>query len=291
MSRGAQIKKPAPGLLFFLFFISAGLWAADPDYQRYDLVRESSELTAESSFHYWTEDLDGRNLHNLRFGAKLEYAFKTHHSVTLKLPYTLALLQNPEARQTVFYSFGDISLSYEYLKQFNHINLFAGPLAAIPLAENNEYARREGVFSASAGRYTLGASVSLTGIRDPVVWNAGFQYLVGLPKQERFYTSWQPGLIQFSAGFSDLINHRFGFALGITQQINLPAILGDRWDPAGVSVSTGGKGEFFILFEKDYVRFSVETSLYPLSKPFMLGLVYGHKFDLSAKKPAKDTAA
>ncbi|MDR2476456.1 MAG: hypothetical protein LBD18_01550 [Treponema sp.] len=46
---------------------------------------------------------------------------------------------------------------------------------------------------------------------------------------------------------------------------------------------SSAKGELMILFEKDTVRLSVETSLYPLNRPFLLGLVYGHKFDLSAK--------
>jgi hypothetical protein len=87
---------------------------------------------------------------------------------------------------------------------------------------------------AGDGRYSIGAGVSVTGIRDPVVWNAGFQYTVGLPKQERVYRSWQPGNIQLSAGFSDLLNYRFGFSFALTQQIGLPAIMGDHIDPAGV---------------------------------------------------------
>ena len=48
-----------------------------------------------------------------------------------------------------------------------------------------------------------GARVSMTGIRDPIVWNGDGQYLLGLPKAERFYPSWQPGNIQVSAGFTE----------------------------------------------------------------------------------------
>jgi hypothetical protein len=261
----------------------AALWAADPDYQRYDLVREPSELLVEGSFHYWTEETDAHDFHTMRLGVSAEYAFKTSHSVSFSLPYTLGLYNNPDSRQKEYYSFGDLRLSYEYLKRFNHINLFFGPLVMIPLAEQNEYAAREGVYSASDGRYSIGAGVSVTGIRDPVVWNAGFQYTVGLPKQERFYRSWQPGNMQLSAGFSDLLNYRFGFSFALTQQIDLPAIMGDHIDPAGVRVLSRAKGELMILFETDTVRVSVETSLYPINRPFLLGLVYGHKFDLSAK--------
>lgn len=281
---------PLNAFLSALMLCPAPLRGENPDYQRYDLKRESSELTLEGSFRYWTQETNEHDTHTLRFGAKAEFAFKTNHSVTLSLPYTLSAYNNPDARQTLFYSFGDISAGYEYLKQFGHINLFAGPTVTIPLTETNEYALREGVFSAGEGRYTAGANVSVTGIRDPVVWNIGFQYLVGLPKKERFYTSWEPGNMQVSAGFSHLINYRFGFSAGLTQRLSLPAIQGDHFDPAGVSVSTATKGEFLILFEKNYVQVSVETTLYPLNQPFIIGLVYGHKFELSPKKNAKEPA-
>ena len=42
-----------------------------------------------------------------------------------------------------------------------------------------------------------------------------------------------------------------------------------------------GRGEFLVLFEHDYIRFSLETSLYPLNRPVVLGITYGHQFDLS----------
>lgn len=249
----------------------------ETNYQRYDIVRETSELTVESSFRYWTEQAEGGSAHSIRLGARVEYVFKTNHSAAVSLPYTLALYNHPEARRTAFYSPGDLELSYEYLKQFGHINLFAGPFCAIPLAETNEYAAREGVYSASSGRYSAGIGVSITGIRDPVVWNVGFQYAVGLPKEERFYAAWQPGNFQVSAGFSHLINHRIGVSLGLTQKLGLPEIKDVRWDN-GVTVSTAIKGEYIILYEKDYARVSVETLLYPQGQPFIIGLSYGHKF-------------
>jgi hypothetical protein len=60
-----------------------------------------------------------------------------------------------------------------------------------------KYLSREGILTAGAGRFTAG--VLATGIMDPVVWNLGLSYDIGLPKQERFATSWIPGAIQLSA--------------------------------------------------------------------------------------------
>jgi hypothetical protein len=272
-------------LALVAWFLGARAFASDPDYQRYDLVREASELTLEASFHYWTQEIDAYNLHTLRFGASAEYVFKTNHSISLSLPYTLSVSDNPDVRQVLFYALGDISLGYEYLLQCNHLNIFAGPLVTIPLTESTEYALREGVLTSSGGRYQAGVRAALTGILDPIVWNVDLHYLIGLPKKERFYSSWQPGNIQVSAGFSHLINHQFGVALAVTERLTLPLRIEGHWDPRGMSVSTLGKGEFFILFEKDYVRLSVETNLYPLNRPWIIGLVYGHTVDLSKTPP------
>jgi hypothetical protein len=153
----------------------------------------------------------------------------------------------------------------------------------IPLAEASEYAAREGVYSASTGRYSAGVGIEITGIRDPVVWNAGFAYDVGLPKKERFYTTVEPGDIQLTVGFSDLFNERFGFSVGFTQHIKLPALYDGIGDVEDLRVSTLGQGEFLVLFEKDYIRFSLEATLYPLNNPFVLGITYGHQFDLNKK--------
>jgi hypothetical protein len=167
---------------------------------------------------------------------------------------------------------GDLGIFYEYLKQIGHINLFVGPRLSIPLGVSNEYAIREGVYSGSTGRYSAGVKVSVTGIRDPVVWHGSFGYDVGLGKEERFYRSIEPGNIQVSGGFSDLFNERFGVSADITQAIKLPEIRDGVWNREELAVSTRGRGEFMVLFEHEYIRFSLETSLYPLNQPFILGL-------------------
>jgi hypothetical protein len=67
-------------------------------------------------------------------------------------------------------------------------------------AETTEYAAREGVYSAGSGRYSAGVGVSVTDIRDPVMWHGSVWYDVGLPKEERFYRAMEPGGIE---GFHD----------------------------------------------------------------------------------------
>jgi hypothetical protein len=140
---------------------------------------------------------------------------------------------------------------------------------------------REGVLAVSDGRYMLGADFSVSGVRDPIVWNVGLQYRIGLPKAERFYTSWQPGVIQLSAGFTDLFNDRFGFSLGVYQTITLPQIHDGEWQGDTVSTAAFCRLEFLVLFEKGYVRAVVNAYAYPQNRPVVFELVYGRTFGIA----------
>jgi hypothetical protein len=270
--------------IILVFLGATFLYGQETDYQRYDLVRKKSELVLESAVKTWAETVNGLSLYTINVGLQGEYTFLTNHTVTVKLPYTLAWYNNPDKRIPWLYSFGDMRFSYEYLKQFGHINLFMGPRFSVPLAGASEYAAREGVYTASTGRYSAGAGIAVTGIRDPVVWNASFTYDVGLPKEERFHTTLEPGNTQITLGFSNLYNERFGFTVGLSQLIKLPVLYDGVGKLEDLRVTTGVQSEFLVLFEKDYIRFSLEAKLYPLNNPFVLGLAYGHQFDLSNQR-------
>jgi hypothetical protein len=261
---------------------TALLYPQETDYQRNDLVREASELTVESGLRTWMEDVNVDTLYNVTVSAGLEYT-RLSHSVKAALPYTLLLYDNQEALNRFFYHIGDLNLSYEYLKQLPHLNLFFGSFCAIPLAVSNEYAAREGVYASGEGRYEAGLSFSMTGIRDPVVWDLGVRYAFGLPKEERRYTAWRPGTIQASLAISDLFNDRFGLSLGLSETLILPRMIGMSMEPEGPVLRTGFKLEALVLFEHDYVRLSAESSLFPLYQPVVVGVVYGHNFKLTAK--------
>ncbi|MDR1095818.1 MAG: hypothetical protein LBL31_05470 [Spirochaetaceae bacterium] len=72
--------------------------------------------------------------------------------------------------------------------------------------------------------------------------------------------------------------------MGITQYIKLPVLYDGKGKPEDLRFTTAGKGEFLVLFEKDYMRFTLEATLFPLNSPFVLGFTYGRQFDLN-KKP------
>jgi hypothetical protein len=256
--------------------------AAEESWQRYDIERKREEITVEGTARFHTETADGSDFYTLAPEAGLEYGFADRHSVSVRLPYMVSFYGRSESRMRAFYAIGDIQLSYEYLKQMGHVNLFFNPEMTIPLTAANEYKTREGVLSGGAGRYTAGFAFLISGVRDPVVWTAGLRYGVGLPKEERFYTTWQPGNIQISGGATHLFNERFGGAVSLFQQINLPEISGgvfDR-DGRGASISTVMRMEALILFEKDYIKLGADAYLHPVSQPVAFSFTYGHQFEL-----------
>jgi hypothetical protein len=271
---------------FFAFILSFSwpvlLFSQETDYQRNDLVREESELTVESGLRMWTEDLNTDALYNFKVNAGIEYTFLSH-SVKAALPYSFLLYDNPAAPSRFFYYPGDINLSYEYLKQLSHLNLFFGAFMGVPLAASNEYAAREGVYASGEGRYEAGLSFSITGIRDPVVWDLDLRHSLGLPKEERHYTAWRPGTIQASFGITDLFNDRFGFSIGLSETLVLPKMIGMSMEPGGLSLLTGYRLEAVMLFEHDYLRLSAESYLFPLYQPVVVGVTYGHNFKLASK--------
>jgi hypothetical protein len=258
------------------------LFSQETDYQRNDLVLEESELTVESGVRMGLENINTDTFYNFSVNGSIEYAFLSH-SVKASLPYTLMFYDNQDALNRFFYYLGDISLSYEYLKQLSHLNLFLGSFFNIPISVSNEYAAREGVYASSEGRYEAGFSFSVTGIRDPVVWSAGLRYTFGLPMEERYYTTWRPGTIQASLGLSDLLNDRFGYSIGILEMIILPRMIDMSMEPVSLTMRTGFKLEVIILFERNYVQLSAESYLFPLYQPVTIGITYGHNFNLVSK--------
>jgi hypothetical protein len=200
------------------------------------------------------------------------------------MAHNVSLYDNPDTKRNAYYSFGDLQLAYEYTKKIKFVNLFLGSELTIPVAASSEYAAREGVFTVGSGRWGIGFSAAASGIRDPIVWSAAFKYDIGLPKIERFYTSWRPGDMQLSASILKLANDRFGFSLGLYQNILLPQINGGKWKSNDFSTATFLRLETVILFKKDYAKVSADIYTFPVGHPVAIGILYGHTFKLGEKR-------
>jgi len=259
------------------------LFAEETNFQRLDLVREENKLKLEGIFSYYMQNISGFDRYTFLPQLGIEYIFK-NHAVRSTLPYTISLLNNKDARRQVFYGFGDLTLNYEYLKQIRNLNLFFGGSWGIPLSETNEYKTREGILATGTGRHNLGLNVGITGIKDPVVWNAGLKYTFGLPKEERFFWSFEPANIQANAGITTMFNDTFGLSFNLLQTIRFPQVKDGIAKTEELRTSTIFRPEALILSEDWYVRISLDIYGYPLNMPFIVTLSYGYSFEFPKKK-------
>jgi hypothetical protein len=239
---------------------------------------EEFELRIEAQLKYWFEDIADKTLYSIMPLISTEFNFLKHHSIKASAAYTFSFYDNHEARQNIFYAPNDISLSYEYIKQIGHYNFYFGPQFSMPLGITNEYSLREGILITGAGRYMAGGTFAVTGVRDPVVWSGEIKYDIGLPKQERYGTTWLPGIIQVTFGVTDLLNDMFGFSLGLQQQVILPKILNGASVPDSLTFASNCQLEIFVLFERYYLRAAFTASAYPLNRPHIFTVTYGHVF-------------
>lgn len=254
------------------------IYAEEGEFQRLELLRDKNQLTLEGFFSYYAQNVSDFDLYAFRPQFAVEYTLK-NHGFRADLPYALAAYNNQEARRQLYYGFEDLALSYEYLKQINHLNLFFGGFWNIPLSENNEYISREGILPTGSGRHNLGLTFSVTGIKDPVVWSASFRYGVGLPKEERHYWTWEPGNMQANVGMTAMFNETFGFSLNLIQSVSLPPLKDGRAEREELRTSTVFRPAFMILSEDWYVRINLDIPAYPIPSPFVLTVLYGYSFE------------
>jgi len=266
-----------------LLFVPLFLFTQETNYQRLNLVREKNKLKLESTFSYYMQNISGFDRYTFLPQLGIEYTFR-NHMVRSTLPYTISLLNNEDARRQVFYGFGDLTLHYEYLKQIRNLNLFFGGFWGIPLSETSEYKTREDILATGTGRHNLGLNVGITGIKDPVVWNAALKYTFGLPKEERFFWSFEPANIQASAGITTMFNDTFGFSFNLFQTVRFPLIKDGIAKIEELRTSTIFRPETLILSEDWYVRISLDMYGYPLNMPFIVTLTYGYSFEFPKKK-------
>jgi hypothetical protein len=170
----------------------------------------------------------------------------------------------------------DMVVSYDYLIQMPKLNLLVGGLWNIPAADDKA---PEGI----GGRHRVGLRTSINGIlADSIVWNAGFQYAVGLPKDEWGVQSWEPGNMQGSVGIMTMLNRTIGFGLNFVQSVRLASIRdGVAWrdDMRTASIL---RPEVIIFLGTLYMRVSRDRSVYPTwsVSPFPFTIFIGSRKNL-----------
>jgi hypothetical protein len=268
--------------LFFLIICNGVIaFSQESDFNRFQINRKNDEITIEDTQSFWIQNNNSEySSYYSMSNFKLEYDFLSKHSVLILLPFAFEFDFDSTKDKNTDFSWGDLRIEYDYMKFFRNINLSLGSFVTT-LLEPVEKDAETTKLNIGSGRVCLGINTLLTGILDPVVWSVGLEYTIGLPDKDGTV---QPGNIQLQASISNLVNERFGFALGIYPRIGIPEIQDGTIHTSTLSITSFIRPEIFIMFDHDYVRFSLDAYTYPFGTPFVFNIIYGHNFQITKQK-------
>jgi hypothetical protein len=273
-----------------LIIAAAGAaFAQTGEFQRMSTTRESNRLSIELGMGSYTQTTGVYEIYTCLPQIGIGYTFGNHE---VKLQQTFLEpwynSDNAEVPKNGFNGtwfdetwFGNLVLSYDYLKQIEQLNLFLGGYASMAYPDD---------IAIAGSRHIAGLRMSVSGVKDPIVWNAGFQYGVGLPKEERGVQTWEPGNMQGNVGIMSMFNSIFGFGLGFIQSVRLaPFRDGDR-NREETRTASVFRPEVLILLGPRrtgidwYVRFSLDIYAYPTAAPGVFTLLLGNSVDFPKKR-------
>jgi hypothetical protein len=140
------------------------------------------------------------------------------------LPLAAEFAVGDDARRPAAAGLGDIELAAGWTGRVSDTRLSASVRGSAPTGEWNPYAAAEGALVPGSGRWTVGAALSASRILDPVVLGAALSYDLGLPRADRFSTSWRPGDFSLSLSVSEVLNDSVGYTLKAVQSASLPEV-------------------------------------------------------------------
>jgi hypothetical protein len=73
-----------------------------------------------------------------------------------------------------------------------------------------------------SGRWTLGLLGGLSHIMDPLVLSGSLSWSLGLPRAERWGSSWRPGDFALALSVTEAFNEHVSCTLGLSQYVSLP---------------------------------------------------------------------
>lgn len=187
--------------IFFLLcsVLEALLFAEDIEFNRIKPFSDKNELTIETGVMWYNVTMAEYYSYFVNPYIAADYVFENKHTAAITLPYSFYFIGTNEIEKNFYHSGGDLQISYDYHKQIKSLDMFFGSFLDIPLNVSIEKARRDNEYSISSGRFNLGFSYRISGVRDPIVWTLGMKYWLGLPYNEDSYSSWQPAHIQLSS--------------------------------------------------------------------------------------------
>lgn len=175
-----------------------------------------------------------------------------------------------DVREPAVAGLGDIEVSAGWTGRLADTRVSASLQLSAPTGEWNPYAAAEGMLLAGSGRWSTGAAFSVSKILDPVVLGARFSYDVGLPRVERFSTTWRPGDMSLSLNVTEVLNDSVGYTLKATQSASLPEIRDGAYDLDSFAYAASASIELWYSNGDVAIRFGPSKSMTNIETPARL---------------------
>ena len=185
-------------------------------------------------------------------------------------PLSANLVIGDDVWKAAMVGLGDIELSAGWTNRIADTRVSASLRTTVPTGEWNPYAAAEGVLTPGSGRWSVGMALSVSRIIDPVVLGAAFAWDVGLPRAERFSTTWRPGDMSFSLSVTEVLNDRVGYSLKALQSASLPELRNDGYSLDSFSYTASMSIELWYSDGDASARFGVSKSVTSSDAPARL---------------------
>ncbi len=182
-------------------------------------------------------------------------------TTSLYVPVLTQFTIGDDARKAVMAGVGDLELAAGWTGRIADMRVSASLKVAAPTGQWSDYAMAEGILAPGSGRWSIGTALSASMILDPVVLGATFAYDIGLPRTERFSTSWRPGNMSLSLSVTEVLNDAVGYTLKAVQSASLPEQRDDGYSLDSFSYTAIASIELWYSDGDASVRFGVSKSV------------------------------
>ncbi|MFP4363587.1 MAG: hypothetical protein ACLFR1_06930 [Spirochaetia bacterium] len=256
-------------LLFFLSMsISAVLFAQTTEHQRIGVEEENRfELDLEADTDLVYSEFSQYPRYNLGQSFSVTFQYNSTWFLGCTFPLEFQLVSSREARVPLLWAFGDPSISLGWSERFGDTRMSLSGRARFPLSEWNHYAEAEGYLVPGSGRFFLGISAGVSRILDPVLIRGDLAYDIGLPRKERFGTSWVPGIIALAASVTEVLNDSIGYTISLRQGITFPSVTNGNWKIDDLSYTATAGLQVFWALEDSRFTLGFSQSLTRIFEP------------------------
>jgi len=202
--------------------------------------------------------------------ANLAMTLERTWSCSLSVPVSMQYIQGEAVRYPLTWNPGDLTFALGWMGRISNIRMQASLLCTAPTGPSVASYPEGRVLVTGSGRWTVGAAGSASWIIDPVVLGVSLAYFAGLPKQERYGSSWSPCTLSMKASVTEVLNSSFGYTVRLGQTVRAPDILNGKARIEPWSYNAGLEASIWLGTQNTRWTLGAEQSLTNFTAPLVL---------------------